>query len=261
MPSFPIMLTTLLCATLLATGAVSAGEKTVNAPDTSASKPPITVPQPPPPPLLLRPGVRPAGQNVDIPVFEKVGPGLFRLGDLTISKTSSSVSLPAVVNMDKGLLEYLLVRKGDKTHESLFRTDVDPMALQTALLLIGLEGTDRPLLQQGAQETPEGNPVVITVSYLRDKKMHHPRPEEWLVKKSNGETTQISELSWVFTGSIIRNQKFLAREEGSIIALYHDPVAQIDNASSGGESDKIWFVNEKTVPPVGTPVTITIQVK
>lgn len=259
MPSHPRRFTTMLLGILLTAAVVSAEEKTATPPPSSPPKPAKKVPPPPPP--FNKAVDRGAQQAADMPMLEKVGPGLFRLGDLTISKTSSSVSLPAVVNMDKGLLEYLLVRKGGKTHESLFRTDVDPSVLQTALLLIGLEGTDRPLTQQGDPETPRGNPVVVTVNYLKDKKMLPLRPEEWIVKKVNGETASIGDLSWVFTGSIVRNQRFLAKVEGSIIALYHDPVAQIDNASPGGESDKVWFVNEKAVPPVGTPVTITIQVK
>jgi hypothetical protein len=49
--------------------------------------------------------------------------------------------------------------------------------------------------------------------------------------------------------------------EGSIIAIYHDPAALIDNASEGGESDKVWFVREGASPPVGTPVTVTIKRK
>jgi len=163
--------------------------------------------------------------------------------------------------MDKGLLEYLLVRKGGKTHESLFRTDTDPTVLQVALLLIGLEGTDRPLANQGDPQAPQGNPVEITVSYLRDKKMIRLSPEAWIAKKTDGTLGDSGDLSWVFTGSIIRNERFLAKVEGSIIALYHDPAALIDNASPGGESDRVWFVKEKSVPPVGTPVTITIQAK
>jgi hypothetical protein len=53
----------------------------------------------------------------------------------------------------------------------------------------------------------------------------------------------------------------MAQAEGSIIAIYHDPSALFDNASPGGESDRVWFVKEDAVPPVGTPVTLTISVR
>jgi ABC-type proline/glycine betaine transport system ATPase subunit len=33
----------------------------------------------------------------------------------------------------------------------------------------------------------------------------------------------------------------------------------MDNATPGGESNRIWFVKEGTVPPVGTPVEVVIK--
>lgn len=212
----------------------------------------------PPPPLPLTPG-QPKGDSA---VLEKVGPGLFRLGEITISKDAGSVSLPAVVNQGKGALEYLLVRKGGKTHESLLRTDVDPAALQVALLLIGLEGTDRPLARQGDPDAPRGNPVEVTLSYQDDPGRGRVHPEQWVTRNPAGAARlKEGDLSWVFTGSVIRNERFLAQVEGSIIALYHDPAAMIDNASPGGESDRVWAVREGALPPVGTPVTVTIQAR
>ncbi len=199
--------------------------------------------------------------NPDLPVFQKISPGVFGLGDILISKPARSVSLPAVINMNKGLLEYLLVRTGGKTHESLFRTSIDPTQLQLAFLLIGLEGTERALSHQGDPEVPKGNPVEITVSYLKNGRMVPFQPENWISKKDGDLQGDTGPNQWVFTGSTFSNGKFMAQTEGSIIAIYHDPVALIDNASPGGESDKIWFVKENAVPPVGTPVTLTIRAR
>jgi len=216
-------------------------------------------PLPPPPPLPF--GPRPGHLNPDLPVFQKIGPGLFALGDIQISKAAKSITLPAVVNMSKGMLEYLLVRTGGKTHESLFRTSIDPTQLQLAMLLIGVEGTDRPLAHQGDPEAPKGNPVEITVSYRKDGRMLPLKPESWIARKTEDKMVDAEPLQWMFTGSKFYNGKFMAQVEGSIIAIYHDPVALIDNASPGGESDRVWFVKEGAVPPVGTPVTLTISVK
>jgi len=245
----------LLIGFMLSASMVTAEDKGAAAPAIPLPKPALNIPPPTPQ------AARPPQPVAELPILEKTGPGLYRMGNLTISKASASVSLPAVLNMSKGMLEYLLVRKGGKTHESLFRTDIDPAELQIALLLIGLEGTDRPLARQGDVDTPRGNPVEIIVSYFRDKKMVNLRPEEFIFKKTDGKLTNIQDMEWVFTGSVVHNNKFLAKVEGSIIALYHDPVALIDNASPGGENDRIWFVKDDAVPPVGTPVTITIQAK
>lgn len=219
----------------------------------------VSRPVPPPPPVPFAP--MPGRANPELPLFQKIGPGLFGLGDLQISKNARTVSLPAVINMNKGMLEYLLVRTGGKTHESLFRTLIDPTQLQLAMLLIGAEGTDRPLAHQGAPDAPQGDSVEIMVHYLKDGRMVPLRPETWITRKVEDRLVDSEPLQWVFTGSTFYNGKFMAQAEGSIIAVYHDPVALIDNASPGGESDRVWFVKEGGVPPVGTPVTLTISIK
>ena len=191
---------------------------------------------------------------------ELVSPGVYRIGEITVNKTEKSISFPAEINMDKGLLEYLLVRNAGKTHESLFRTKIEPYNLQIASLLVDLTGTDKPLAFQGAPEIPKGDAVSITVSMTdKDGKKSELKPEKWITKVVDGKPSDIELLRWIFTGSIVRGGRFGAQVSGSIIALYHDPVAMVDNASAGGESDKIWFVKEGAVPPVGTPVTITIK--
>ena len=164
--------------------------------------------------------------------------------------------------MGRGLLEYLVVRMGGKTHESLLRTTVEPYPLQVAFLLLGYEGTDQPLSRQGAPETPKGEPVKITVTHNGvDGKVETIDYEQWICKKIDGTTCEVPALTWVYSGSVVAEGRFPAQQEGSLIALYHDPVALIDNSSSGGESDKIWFVKEDAVPPAGTAVTVTIRPK
>ena len=225
-----------------------------------AQGPPIT----PPPPIagedLWRQGLKP------LPV-EKVSPGVFRLGEIKIYKETRSIAFPAKVNMDKGLLEYILVRSSGKTHESLLRTDVDPYHLQIAFLLLGFEGTDRPIAAQGSEEKPKGDPVEITIDYMKrggaaaGERNIRIKTEEWVARKTNGNLRAAGELDWVYTGSVVIQGQFLAQSGGSIIAIFRDPAALIDNASPGGESDEIWFVKEGVVPPVGTPVTINIKAK
>jgi hypothetical protein len=66
-------------------------------------------------------------------------------------------------------------------------------------------------------------------------------------------------MDWVYTGSLSYGGRFLSQDSGSITAIWHDPVALMDNASPGGESNRIWFVKEGAVPPVGTPVEVVIK--
>jgi hypothetical protein len=167
------------------------------------------------------------------------------------------VEFDAVVNMNEGLLEYLIVGNGGKTHESLLRTEAEPYNIQIALLMIGLEGTMNPLSEQGDPRIPEGNPVTIWLRWEHDGKIENFQIERWVVNKNSGGV--LSPMNWIFTGSIISNGAFMAQVEKSIVAIFHDPVALIDNPLKEGASDEIWYVNEKEAPPVGTKVTVTIR--
>lgn len=190
----------------------------------------------------------------------KVAPGLFRLGEIQIHKKARSVTFPAQVNIDKGPLEYLLVQSGDKTHESLLRTEIDPYYLSIAFPLLGFEGSDSPLVQQGAPDTPKGEAVKITIVYREGNKSRKVPAEAWVVKKI-GEQEESPSMSWTYTGSKVMQGTLLAQVQGVIVAICYDPAALIDNATPGGESDEIWFVKEGVVPPAGTPVTVVIKAK
>jgi len=223
-----------------------------------AQRPPV---QPPPPMVgedLWRQGLKPLA-------IEKISPGVFGLGDIRIHKKTKSVIFPAQVNMDKGLLEYLLVRSSGKVHESLLRTNIDPYNLQIAFLLLGFEGTDQPIPDQGASVKPKGEPVEILIDFVKKEGAASTatnqkiRAEEWVAKKTNGNLKDSGILDWVYTGSMVMQGQFLAQSGGSIVAIYRDPGALIDNASTGGDDDEIWFVKEGAVPPAGTSVTVTIR--
>jgi hypothetical protein len=186
-----------------------------------------------------------------------LAPGVFELGGVRILKKEGRVELPSTVNMDRGLLEYLLVGQSGKLHESLLRTDIEPYCLQISLLLLGLEGTTRPLSGQGDPAKPEGDPVTIWVEWDHKGEAKKARIEEWVTNMED--KTVLKPMHWIFTGSMIMDGVFMAQVDRSMIAIYHDPVALIDNPLTEGASDKIWFVNEGHVPPVGTPLTVVIQ--
>lgn len=211
--------------------------------------------QPPPAPPVGRHG-GPRGLN-ETPALKYVSPGVFEIGKCTIIKDENRVEFPASVNMKEGLLEYLLVGNTGKLHESLLRTDIEPYALQVALLLSGLEGSLKHLSAQGENRTPEGDPVEIMVSWSEEGKAKKARIETMVLDGKNA----VDQIPWVFTGSIIRNGAFAAQVEKSIIAIYHDPVAMIDHRLASGASDERWFANSKAVPPIGTPITVSISKK
>lgn len=210
------------------------------------------------PPMPPPPMGDPLTDAAKTPIIKLVSPGLFEIGGVNLDKKNGKIEFKAVINMDKGLLEYLLVGQSGKLHESLLRTDVEPFNLQVALLMMGLEGSMNPLMEQGQEATPGGDPVQIMVKWDNKDKTEAIPVENWICIKEKEEVKK-RVMDWVFTGSIINNGIFMAQAEKSIIALYHDPVAMFDNKSSEGASDEMWFVDEKTVPKNGTEVTVVIN--
>jgi hypothetical protein len=64
---------------------------------------------------------------------------------------------------------------------------------------------------------------------------------------------------WVYNGSMFgADGRFLAQQQGSFISVVTNPAALINNPRKGNDNDRIWAVNEKQSPPVGTAVEITI---
>jgi len=203
-------------------------------------------------------------RKITISPPEMIAPGQYRIGEILLNKAKKSVSFPATLNMNKntGLLEYLLVRSSGKTYESVLRTDVEPYNLQLACLLVGMEGTTAPLAFHGDPGTPRGDTVEIELQVKgADGKPAAVAPEAWLEQVIDGAKRDVPPVHWVYTGSMVQDGRFAAQMDGSIVALYHDPVAMIDNASPGGETNRIWFVREDAMPPVGTPVMVTIRLK
>lgn len=220
--------------------------------DSSSPPAPSAVEEPPSPPQPMAPP-----GEFKAPPLQMVAPGVYEFGGIRILKREGRVEFPSTVNMDRGLLEYLLVGQSGKLHESLLRTNVEPYCLQIALLLLGLEGTTNPLSGQGDPRKPEGDPVSIWIEVKEKDKIRKLRVEEWVVNIQD--KSPLKPMEWVFTGSTIVDGVFMAQVDRSIIAIFHDPAAIIDNPLSGGDNDKIWHVNEGHVPPPGTDVTVILQ--
>jgi hypothetical protein len=167
-----------------------------------------------------------------------------------------TVTCPGVVNMDAGAIEYLAVAPGGKTHESLLRVDVRPLHLQVGLLLLGLEPKN-VLRAQGEKKTPEGAAVELWIRWRDGQgKAQEVRAEEWIVEMPKG--NPLATGSWVFTGSRILKEGFEADLAKSLIAVWHDPAAILDNPRPGGGSN-FHAVHPKRVPKRGTRVELIIK--
>jgi hypothetical protein len=234
---------------------------------------PAAFPADPAPAATPVPPVDPAAPPFT-PAMREVSPGVFEIGKLRLDKGRNSVVFPGKINMAKDLVEYVLVTPDGPTHESLLVSDVPPGDLHFAMLLLGAKGAglstptaaDAPSGQIDAKylkSAPKlkGDNLLITGTW-KDKQgtPHTSRVEEWLLNLQTKKPA--SPGPWIYTGSLFgADGGFLAQQLGMCISVVTNPSALINNPRKGSNSDLIWEVNEKTVPPVDTPVEITFTIQ
>lgn len=223
---------------------------------------------PPPNAPLLPPSA--AGTN-RVP-FRRLDDGSLQIGKVRLDPRQRTVSFPALVNMNEGIIEYLLVSTLGKTHESLFRTEAEPFHLQTAMLLLGAKGAGKAALTNapaGGQLSAEqiraasavpllGERVNIAVGWSHGGKTNQCALEDFVL---NGKgQVPMSRGPFVFSGSQVFQGLFLAQQEGSIIAVITDPAAVFNNPRPGREDEDNWKIITAALPPLDTPVQIAITV-
>lgn len=187
------------------------------------------------------------------PEAAKIGEDLYRVGKMKVDLKAGTAVCTGKVNMRRGILEYLAVAPGGKRHESLLLVDVRPLHFQVALILLGLEPKGG-LTVQGDEKVPKGSPVNLFVSWTRAGKTVKVRAEEmvWNIDRKQA----LAENAWIFSGSSVNDRGFVADEELSLIATFRDPAAIVNNVLPSGADDTVHKVNERIVPPLGTPITL-----
>ena len=189
-------------------------------------------------------------------LIEKTGEHTFRIGVVQCDRAARTLTIPAQVNAREGLIEYALVTRHGKIHESLLSTDAEPLHVQMAALLLGMS------TQAGKPQTPE---VMIGVEWATNGPTRKLALEEWitLAKGSPQEVSggTMTRGPWKFTGSQIDPHGFVATREGSVIALIEDPAALIVNPRPGSENDRLHLPNVASMPGIGVPVTVRIFLK
>lgn len=215
-----------------------------------------------PTPIRLGRGVaqnNPNSSSAELPTAKIItAAGIIKIGNVAIDPKKREISLPCRINMSEGLLEYALVASWGKRHESLLTTNVHPYDVQIALLLLGLKNGPE-LSSQGDPGKPQGDPVELSIRWIDGETVRTMRIEQLIFNKKTNQSMQ--DTDWIFTGSRIMQGVFMSQVEGSLIALFHDPSALIDNPSPGGEDDTIWYANSKIVPPNGTLVMLDVLAK
>lgn len=216
---------------------------------------------------IVKPG---SGDSTNLPL-RQIAPGVFQLGSVRLDKTQHTVSFPAEVNMNDGLVEYLLVSGKGKTYESLLKTDAQPYDIQLAMLLLGAKGAPQTPALLNAPSVPfhvnsahppeavTGAPILIDLSWKSGEDTHHARAEDWILDLSRKATAAAG--PWTYNGSRVQRGVFIAQRDGQVVALIDDIDAMINNPRPGHDNDQIWEINSNAIPPLRTPVEVTFALQ
>jgi hypothetical protein len=181
-----------------------------------------------------------------------------------IDKERRTVTFPAAINMNNGMLEYLIVAETGKTHESLLSTKIAPYDIQVAMLLLGIAPAGKANAEPPGQLNKE---YLKTAPELKGEKVslfvawpgHRVRAEDLIWNLQ--ENAAMTEGPWTYNGSELYDGKFLAQIDGSVAALVRDSAALMNNPRPGNDDDQIWEVYSQVTPPVGTAVDVTIELE
>jgi hypothetical protein len=191
-----------------------------------------------------------------VPAMVELGNGKYKLGEVDLDLNNKTATIYGKMNMAYGIIELLACTKIGKLHESALVMDVQPIHLQTALILLGLE-YEGGLRYQGDPMTPKGDRVRIWVEWDADGETKRYRAEDLVFNRVK--QSSMEHIDWVFSGSRInKNGVFMAQAVGTLITTYHDPDAIIDNPLPEGADDTVYIVNNQLAPPKGTAVRMII---
>jgi hypothetical protein len=200
------------------------------------------------------PGWGDALSGAELPVRE-IGPGTAEVGPVRVEKAAARLSFPATVNMTTGIVEYAVVAKHGKTHESVFVAGATPQEIHLAALLLGIRDHET---HPEAAPAPDlrGDRVRISVRWQAGGTEQERPLEDFIRREDTG--APLARGPWIYNGSELRNGRFAAQQDGSIVAIIADPEALVNNPRPGREDDDLWRVNTASIPPRGTAVRITI---
>lgn len=222
-------------------------------------------------PAPTPPSAPPPASAIDTPHatnLREIAPGIFDYHGIRLDKKHRCITFDGTVNQRNGLIEYLLVNDKGKLHESLLATKLAPHDIHLAMLLIGLtENTksnlDEPLPPSAIDtaylhDTPKlkGVPVRISVAWTQAGQRQQAAAESWIFNLHTN--LLMSPGPWTYNGSLIMDGTFLADQDLSIVSVITDPTALANNPREGYDDDLIWQVQASAVPPLNTPVEITL---
>jgi hypothetical protein len=185
------------------------------------------------------------------PSVEQIDETHFRVGLLTFDRKTREIRLPAAVNMTEGWLEFAIVQRQGKVHESLLVTDVSPLHLAVALKLLRFPASP---LKEGPFEPNKASRFELEVEWRDGDRTRRVPLREWIQHEPTAGTLPPG--PWVYTGAEDDRGALAAGAEP--VAIFGGNPALLHYAGKDFQNDEVWLPFPKRVPAVGTPVTLIL---
>lgn len=200
---------------------------------------------------------------------EKLDATRYRIGKVILDQKSREIRFPAKMNMDSGLLEFLLVLEKGKVHEAMLVTDASPIHLNLAFMLLRYPpstelfsqlnetGHMTGLYPNVPMEVRAGARILIEVEWKDSEgKIHRNPVNQWIQHSKKEEIMPPG--PWLYTGSMSHEGKYVPDITGDIAAIFTAGEAMINYPGNDAESDLVWFAAPTGVPAKDTEVTLII---
>ncbi len=196
--------------------------------------------------------------------IRKVSEDVYAIGDVRIERSTRCVRVPVEVNMVEGAIEYFLCTAYGKVHEAVLKTEVIPLEIHLAVLLLGRPGQIPESLPEGALELSEQCPVEMVLEFpavAGEQEGTDVRsvPAGRLVMNHETETPLEDDV-WIYTSSRMYETIFTAQRNGNVIAIMEDPSSLVNMRGPLRQRDDLWEPNAEVLPAVGTKGTLVLRV-
>ena len=167
--------------------------------------------------------------------------------NIKINIKDKSITFPIRLNINQGIVEYILVNEQGKVHEALFTTKIKPSDIQLCLLLLSAKPEQRIEIELNQSNGAPRNTTQLTDYISFTKKALH-----------TDKQTPIP-TGWKFSGSLIDQYGFVADREGSIISLIPDITAVCSHQTLSVQNEEEYHVIPNKKINQDKPLFITIK--
>jgi hypothetical protein len=200
------------------------------------------------------------------PAIEKTGENTYRMGDVEFDRKTREIRFPAKVNMNTGLLEFLIVHQNGKVHESLLVTESSATNINLAFSLLRYKlsrelyfkpsktGGLSDQLYVETDEVKAASRFRIDLEWKQDGVLRRIPANDWVLHDVKAEA--MPQNPWVFGGSYFHNGRFVPDETGSFVAIFVTNDAFANYLGEDNLDDTIWSAHTSRMPEVGTKVTV-----